>query len=184
MKKSLQNQICRITRIPFLALIYLLLPAHSSSQQTELLKSKLASLELLGDDYSLRTAGEIKSLYSEIHPTINLSDGDTHRYGETAPELINSDISSIPLLYNNNPLYANARMLIIHVTQPADYLQQIDLARMAGFGGLKYICFVVCFNSCPDDTDKNACVHGKVNKMIINSSGKSLLYLATVEIPE
>ena len=64
--------IAKITYIPILVLIFFLLPARSIAQQTELLKSRLASLELLGDDYSLRTAGEIKSLYSEIHPTIHL----------------------------------------------------------------------------------------------------------------
>ncbi len=176
--------IAKITYLPILVLIFFLLPARSIAQQTELLKSRLASLELLGDDYSLRTAGEIKSLYSEIHPTIHLSDGMTHRYGETAPELVDCDISSIPLIYNDNALYANARMLIIHLTQPADLLQQIDVSRLVGFSGLKYICFLVSFDSCPGEVDKNGCVPAKVNKMILNSSGRSLQYLTTVEIPE
>lgn len=176
--------IAKITYIPILVLIFFLLPARSIAQQTELLKSRLASLELLGNDYSLRTAGEIKSLYSEIHPSIHLTDGITHRYGETSPELVDCDISSIPLLYNDNALYANARMLLIHVTQPADFQRQIDLSRLVSFKGLKYLCFLVSFDSCPGEVDKNGCVSAKVNKMILNSSGRSLLYLTSVEIPE
>ena len=176
--------IAKITYIPILVLIFFLLPARSIAQQTELLKSRLASLELLGNDYSLRTAGEIKSLYSEIHPSIHLTDGITHRYGETSPELVDCDISSIPLLYNDNALYANARMLLIHVTQPADFQRQIDLSRLVSFKGLKYLCFLVSFDSCPGEVDKNGCVSAKVNKMILNSSGRSLQYLTTVEIPE
>ena len=176
--------IAKITYLPILVFIFFLLPAQSSAQQTELLDKKLSALQLQDDEYSLNTAGEIKSLYSEIHPSIHLTDGMTHRYGETAPEIVDCDISSIPLIYNDNALYANARMLIIHLTQPADLLQQIDVSRLVGFSGLKYICFLVSFDSCPGEVDKNGCVPAKVNKMILNSSGRSLQYLTTVEIPE
>ena len=176
--------IAKITYLPILVLIFFLLPARSIAQQTELLKSRLASLELLGDDYSLRTAGEIKSLYSEIHPSIHLSDVMTHRYGETSPELVDCDISSIPLLYNDNELYANVRMVRIHITQPADFQQQIDLSRLVGFGALKYVCFLVSFDSCQAGADNSTCVPEKVNKMIMNAAGKSWMYLAAVEIPE
>ena len=185
-----QNQISNlkaISKISFvsvLTIFTLLLSVPARAQQTELLDKKLSALQLQDDEYSLNTAGEIKSLYSEIHPSIQLSDGMTRRYGETSPELVDCDISSIPLLYNDNALYANARMLLIHVTQPADFQRQIDLSRLVSFKGLKYLCFLVSFDSCPGEVDKNGCVSAKVNKMILNSSGRSLLYLTSVEIPE
>ena len=184
MEKSLRSVFTKNSFKWVLIFFYLLVPILINAQQVEWLYPKLSSLEQSGDDNSVITSGEIKSLYSDIHPMINLNGGEIQRYGETAPELVDCDIQSLPLLYKSDKLYKKAVMLRIRITQPADFQQKIDLARMNAFEGLKYICFLVSFDSCPGDAGKNACVPDKVNKMIQNSSGKSLLYLAVAEIPE
>lgn len=184
MKKSIRSAYAKNSFKWVLVFFYLSAPVLTNAQQVEWLDSKLLSLEQSGDDNNANTSREIKSLYSDIHSMMNLSGGDIQQQGETAPELVDCDIQSIPLLYKSDKRYKKAAMLRIRIMQPADFLQAIDIARMTAFEGLKYICFLVSFNSCPADTEKNACVPDKVNKMILNSSGKPLLFLVTAEIPE
>jgi len=185
-----QNQISnlkaisKISYFSVLTIFTFLLSAPASAQKTELLNTKLSALQQLDNDYGITTAREIKSLYSDIQPMLCVSQGKWSRYGETSPELVDFDISSVPLLYNDNELYANVRMVRIHITQPADFQQQIDLSRMVGFGALKYVCFLISFDSCQTGADSKTCVPEKVNKMIVNAAGKSWMYLAAVEIPE
>jgi hypothetical protein len=86
------------------------------------------------------------SLMDDVQSSIYLMDNTVNVYG-TNPQCIYADVNSIGLLANSNLDVSAVEMVHIKINSPNDYNTQIDLNYLSNLPSIRFIYFVVSFDS-------------------------------------
>ncbi len=135
------------------------------------LNSKLAEMRESGDTIITREANYIKSLTTELHPTVYVGE-DVTAITESLPLRADIKAGSLGKLSIGNPLFEKVELITIRFSSPAELATTLDLSLIQGFMSLRYIR-ILCSFEC-DTEQLGAIVTG-------NTSGIKVFY--SISIP-
>ena len=135
-----------------------------NAQKVQELGSKLINMKGSSDVMIKTEADQLNSLVYDSKPTLYGQNGQLIRTGEQVPVRLITDVSSMPLLNNSNPLYNGIEFICIKVENPGELNTVLKLSDLSGFVKLKYICFQSSFQLCSDQSGK--CEIEKISNMI------------------
>jgi hypothetical protein len=154
-----------------------------SGQEIMQLDALLASFNLNTEEGRYEKATFEKMFYG-LNPMLFLTEGTVKQYGESLPILVCSDVSSLELLYKENPLFSKAAIIRINIDKQTDLSAMLDLDKLSSYVNLKYIVFRSSFEICAGKTNKGSCELGKISAMLHSSSGNNFKILYQVSVPE
>ncbi len=124
-------------------------------------------------------SSELVSLATELHPSIYLNDGVYKEFGNGAAKVLNTDVASIPMLYEENGAFSEVELIRINIRSAADEAAKINLEQLTAFENLKYVLFVYQYDVCGDNGD--SCLKAKTDeKAATAESDIQVLYLLSI----
>ncbi len=159
--------------ICLLTLISVSLRLDLFAQNIENLEESLRSMR--GSSES-RISSEAEKLYGLVHnnsSTIYLQNGRLIQQGQGNPNRIISDVTSLALLGEDNPLFAHVEMICIRLESESDLKLIFNTPSASVFKTLKYIYFLCTFEACPSDPS-GSCLAEKLLKNYLPSENLNL----------
>ncbi len=161
----------------FLILLVTLGNAYTANAQS--ISTRYSDYKENGTEDALK----INRLVSQINPTVYLSHNDTMKsYGETSPIVLQTDVASISMLYQEKEEFRNVELIKILLKSPTDKVAKIDQSKLISFESLKYLMFVFEYNACSNNTD--ICIEAYANSLITRSPESGLKVLYELSIPQ
>jgi hypothetical protein len=106
-----------------------------------------------GDSVLVEEANHIKSLVTNLHPTVFI--GDVVRAsGESDPVRADVKAGAISKLNMENPLFGQVEMITLRINTQADLSALLDLSAIQGFTNLKYVRLLCSFACAAEQLDK------------------------------
>lgn len=171
-----------IRKVFFSVFFAALFSTSTFGQEIQDLDSKL-TLMLSSQNEVIKTEGKhLKSLISDLLPSIYFQQGELAGTYKENPIVIFTDIASILILGDLNPLYKKIEIISIRIKKPEDLQTVINLSNLSGFDTLKYIYFLCDFNICPEQPNNSACANEKISAMIQNSQNPLIEILYKISI--
>jgi hypothetical protein len=91
----------------------------------------------------------VKSLVSDLHPTIYIEDGVLKSFGDGPAVCVNTDSKSFNKLYETNSLFSQVKLITVVVNSPNDINTSLNLGTLTGFTNLEYVLFLCSFDCDP-----------------------------------
>lgn len=164
-------------------LCMLFLSASSFGQEINELGTKLSAMDKSADAYIRNEAVYLKSLVSDLQPTLYLQNGKFKQTELQISKRINTDVSSLQLLNLQNPIYENAEIICIKIENENDLLATLNLSDLSGFKSLKYVYFLCTFNVCQGQYSPSECEVEKIAQIIKRNENPGYLVFYSVIIP-
>ena len=118
---------------------------NSFGQAPVELNSMLVQMTGSGDSVMAEEAAHIKSLVTDIQPTVYV--GDVVRAsGESVPVCADVKAGAFSKLSIENPLFGQVELITIRINSNADLSTILDLSTIQGFTSLKYIRLLCSFD--------------------------------------
>lgn len=156
----------------------------SHAQNVKWYKTQLADWKASDDSELTETALKVEKLITEIQPSLVAQSGRMERFGEAVPLVIDCDMSSLSLLYADNVLYNKVHALILRLTKAEDFGKVLNMSLLNSFYQLKYVYFLVSFDTCNNGGIINTCLPAKVSGLLNNADKTNYIYLVNLQIPE
>jgi len=132
-------------------LLILFVSLGSQGQSLFELGSKLSEMKMSGDSTVKEEAKRIESLVYDLHPMVYIDKGTEKVFGESNPVRVCVDASSVNNLKENIPLFNSIELITIRLENESDLNFVLDLSDLKAFKNLKYVNFIYCFESKPED---------------------------------
>ena len=124
--------------VSLIALFALMTGFNSFGQDVFDLSSKLREMNTSGDSSQIREAIHIKSLVTDLYPTIYIGEVIDAK-GDSAAVRVDVSATSLDKLSVPNPLFGKVELITIRFNSEAELSNTIDLSLLNGYSSLKYI---------------------------------------------
>jgi hypothetical protein len=135
--------------VSLIALFALMTGFNSFGQDVFDLSSKLREMNTSGDSSQIREAIHIKSLVTDLYPTIYIGEVVIAK-GDSSAVRVDVSATSLGKLSLSNPLFGKVELITIRFNSEAELSSTIDLSSLIGFSSLKYIRLLCLFECSPE----------------------------------
>jgi hypothetical protein len=132
-----------------LILFILLTGFNSFGQDLFDLSSKLTEMKATGDSSQIKEANHIKSLVTDLYPTIYIGEVISNN-GDSAAVRVDVSAASLDKLSFSNSLLGKVELITIRFNSEAELSNTIDLSLLNGYSSLKYIRLLCPFECSPE----------------------------------
>ncbi len=152
------------------------------SQTIKNIDAELSAMQQTIDKSIKAEALHLNSLVNDVQPTLYFQNNKLIQTEEKGlPVKITTDMYSVNLLYQENPLYKSVELICIKIENIADLQMQLNLNQLKSMVGLKYIYFLSTFNMC---LTQSGCESSEIMKMLENSEATNYKILYRTSINE
>ncbi len=172
-----------INKLLFSFFLFIVFSTSSFGQGIQDLGNKLLVLKSSPDSAIQAEGVHLKSLTSDLLPSIYFQQGELAGTYKNNPTILFTDISSIPLLSNSNPLFSKIEIISIRIKKQEDMQKVVlKLSDLSGFENLKYIYFLCDFSICPEQPENIACENEKISEIVQNNGNHLIEILYKINI--
>lgn len=130
-----------------MAIVFLFCSSFVFGQSVKEFNAQLAEMKQSSDANVQEQATRLKSLSTDLHPTVYLSADATRTFGGSgSPVCAIATVGAVNKLYAEDPLFGQVELITIKLEMATDLSVSLNLSALSGFSNLKYIQILCEFN--------------------------------------